>query len=74
MFTDNEKIYAGDFLDRVVKKLSVMAPQIGANFPSTEEETGNWDPKGEKTNLYNWTVGFWPGMMWLMHINRPGYL
>ena len=68
MFSKEDLSFASEFLDRVVKKVTVMAPQIGANFPTTLAGTGEWDPKGEKANISGWTTAFWPGMMWLMYL------
>ena len=45
-----------------------MAPEIGANFPTTLAGTGEWDPKGEKANISGWTTAFWPGILWLMYL------
>ena len=68
MFSKEDKAFASEFLDRVVKKLTVMAPEIGANFPTTLSSIGEWDPKGTKANISGWTTAFWPGMMWLMYL------
>lgn len=68
MFSNENKAYAADFLDRVEKKLKIMAPEIGANFPTSHVMTGEWDPHGKKANISGWTTAFWPGMMWLMYI------
>ena len=68
MFSKEEKKFAADFLDRVVKKISFMAPEIGANFPRTSPRDGEWDPKGKVCNISFWTTAFWPGMMWLMYL------
>ena len=68
MFSKEDKTFASEFLDRVVKKVTAMAPEIGANFPATNSNLGEWDPKGTKANISGWTNGFWPGMMWLMYL------
>lgn len=68
MIAEKDKAFVTDFLERVTKKLSVMAPEIGANFPNTNSNTGVWDPKGENADISNWTTAFWPGMMWLMYL------
>lgn len=68
MIAEKDKVFAAEFLERVVKKISVMAPKIGANFPNTNSNTGVWDPKGETANISSWTTAFWPGMMWLMYL------
>ena len=66
MISQNDKKFAADFLERVAKKLTFMAPEIGANFPNTFG--GIWDPKGENADISDWTTGFWPGILWLMYI------
>ena len=68
MFSEKDLYFASEFLDKVVKKVSVMAPEIGSNFPTTNSRLGTWDPKGETANISSWTTAFWPGMMWLMYI------
>ena len=68
MFSKEDKAFASEFLDRVVKKVTAMAPEIGANFPTTISREGIWDPKGERANISGWTTAFWPGMMWLMYL------
>ena len=68
MFSKEDKAFASEFLDRVVKKVTAMAPEIGVNFPTTNSNLGEWDPKGTKANISGWTTGFWPGMMWLMYL------
>ena len=68
MYSEKDKQFAADFLERVAKKVSIMAPQIGGNFPYTNNRDGSWHPKGENAGVDGWTHGFWPGMMWLMYI------
>jgi len=68
VFSDNDKAFAGEFLEKVVRKISVMAPQIGGNFPTTNSNTGLWDPYGKTADISSWTTAFWPGMMWLMYL------
>jgi len=68
MFSKEDKAFASEFLDRVVKKVTIMAPEIGANFPVSNSTTGEWDPKGKNANISGWTTAFWPGMMWLMYL------
>ena len=68
MFSKEDLSFVSEFLDRVVKKVTVMAPEIGANFPTSISSTGEWDPKGTKANISGWTTAFWPGMMWLMYL------
>ena len=68
MFSKEDLSFASEFLDKVVKKVTAMAPEIGANFPTTISRDGIWDPKGEKVNISGWTTAFWPGMMWLMYL------
>ncbi len=68
MFSKEDKAFASEFLDRVVTKVTAMAPEIGANFPTTLSQLGIWDPKGERANISGWTTAFWPGMMWLMYL------
>lgn len=68
MLTEKDKQFAAEFLEKVAKKISIMAPQIGANFPWTDGTTGEWLPHGERFSITNWTAGYWPGIMWLMYI------
>ncbi len=66
MFSKEDKTFASEFLDKVTKKLSVMAPEIGANFPTIN--AGKWDPHGNLTDISSWETAFWPGIMWLMYL------
>ena len=68
MYSKEDKVFAAEFLAKAEEKLKIMAPHIGANFPSTPDTTGIWDPTGKTTDISNWMCAFWPGMMWLMHI------
>ncbi len=68
MISEKDMEFVADFLECVATKVSLMAERIGANFPSASNGDGTWDALGEKSNVANWTSGFWPGMMWLMYI------
>lgn len=67
MLKEQDKKFAAEFLEKVEKKLSIMADNIGANFPYTSHEDG-FHPLGDGANIYDWTTPFWPGMMWLMYV------
>ena len=58
MFSEKDRQFAADFLERVAKKVSIMATQIGGNFPYTTN--GEWHPKGENADISYWTNGFGP--------------
>ncbi|MBR3848458.1 MAG: glycoside hydrolase family 88 protein [Oscillospiraceae bacterium] len=66
MYSENDKKFAAEFLAKVEKKLTAIAPKIGADFPDTNRKTGEYMTKD--CNPLAWTAGYWPGMMWLMYI------
>ena len=65
MYSENDKKFAAELLEKVTKKLTAIAPKIGAEFPDTDRKTGEFMEKGSPLA---WTAGYWPGMMWLMYI------
>ena len=66
MYSENDKKFAAEFLEKVTKKLTAVAPKIGADFPRTDRKTGEYLTKD--MDPLEWTSGYWPGMMWLMYI------
>ena len=59
-----------EFWDKIERKLSNTAPQVGAGFPYTTDENGKyveWKNNG-KISVSWWTNGFWAGMMWLAYL------
>ena len=68
MYSKEDKTFAAEFLARAEEKIKIMAPHIGANFPSTPDTTGAFDITGKTTIITNWMCAFWPGMMWLMYL------
>ncbi len=65
MYSENDKKFAAELLEKLTKKLIAIAPKIGADFPYTDKD-GNFQVKDGSP--VNWTAGYWPGMMWLMYI------
>lgn len=64
--------WVNNFWEKIEKKLSVTAPEIGAKFPYTTEN-GKYEDFAHGTDeegngIFWWTNGFWGGMMWLMHL------
>ena len=68
MYSKEDKIFVSEFLDKVVKKLTVMADEIKSDFPMTFPAKGVFDPHGVGRNISEWTTAFWPGIMWLMYL------
>ena len=66
MYSENDKKFAAEFLEKVTKKLTAIAPKIGADFPHTHTKNGEYLIKDGDPEW--WTAGYWPGMMWLMYI------
>lgn len=66
MYSENDKKFAAEFLAKIEKKLTAIAPKIGAEFPDTDRKTGEYLTKG--CSPLAWTAGYWPGMMWLMYL------
>ena len=65
MYSENDKKFAAEFLEKVTKKLTAIAPKIGADFPHTDPN-GNYNTKDQ--DPLDWKAGYWPGMMWLMYL------
>lgn len=55
--------WVDSFWNKIENKLSVVAPQVNMPFPYGIE-----NGKYVSRDMYQWTNGFWPGMMWLMYI------
>ena len=68
MFSKEDKAFVSAFLDKVVKKITVMSEEIKSNFPMTYPSKGVFDPHGVGRNISEWTTAFWPGLMWLMYL------
>ncbi len=68
MFSNEDISFASEFLDKVVKKVSIMADEIKTDFPMTFSRDGRFDPHGVGRSISEWTTAFWPGMMWLMYL------
>ena len=66
MYSENDKKFAAEFLEKMTKKLTAIAPKVGAEFPDTDRKTGEYLTKD--CSPLAWTAGYWPGMMWLMYI------
>ncbi len=69
MLSNKDKAFIEEFWGKIKKKVSLMADETGANFPITAYDTGKYDPYGKDTSVSDWTVGFWPGMLWLMYLD-----
>ena len=64
----DDRRWAEMIWEKISQKMSVLCDRIGASIPYsaingryTEKMTDN------KTNIFWWTNGFWPGMLWLMY-------
>ena len=42
MYSENDKKFAAEFLAKVEKKLTAIAPKIGADFPHTHTKNGEY--------------------------------
>ena len=68
MFSKEDLSFASEFLDKVVKKVTIMADEIKSDFPMTFPAKSMFDPHGVGRSISEWTTAFWPGMMWLMYL------
>lgn len=56
------KLWAENTMQKIIDKLNITAPEIGARFPHVckereyDEERAKW-----------WTNGFWPGILWMAY-------
>lgn len=64
MYHEDDKRFAAELLEKLAKKLTAIAPKVGADFPYTKD--GEFIAKNGSPAA--WTAGYWPGMMWLMYI------
>jgi len=51
--------------EKIQKKMSTECDRIGTNIPYIPED-GKYTDMGQK-DIYGWTNGFWPGMLWQMY-------
>ena len=58
------KNWANDTMKRIINKLEITAPQIGASFPHATKD-GIYTFEGSQF----WTNGFWPGILWMAYQN-----
>ena len=58
----NYKNWANDTMERIIKKLEVTLPEIGASFPHATKD-GIYTFEGSQF----WTNGFWPGILWMAY-------
>lgn len=58
--------------EKIQCKLDVVADRVGEKIPYSSEN-GVFDDKMKDSNSLRdyawWTNGFWPGLMWLMHVS-----
>ncbi len=65
MLSQEEKIWLEHTWEKVRNKLSVTALEVGAAFPAI----GSDGRYVYEPDIYGWTNGFWPGMMWLLYLD-----
>lgn len=56
------KLWAENTMQKIIDKLNITAPKIGARFPHVCKER-EYDEEREKW----WTNGFWPGILWMAY-------
>ena len=42
MYNESDKKFAAEFLEKMAKKLTAIAPKIGAEFPHTHTKNGEY--------------------------------
>jgi len=63
---ENQKEWVAKQWEKLDKKLQVVAVRSRGKIPySTDEKLHN---DCSETEIYRWTNGFWPGLMWLMYV------
>lgn len=66
MYTDEQKKWAGSFLSKCEKKVYSVMDDVERDCPMGIPPSGkNYDEW--KASQYNWTSGFWGGIMWLLY-------
>ena len=63
--TKNDKQWAEMIWPKICAKMESQCSRIGSEIPYTTVNGRHNDKMTE--NLYWWTNGFWPGMLWLMY-------
>jgi unsaturated chondroitin disaccharide hydrolase len=67
---DNMVIQNNQWIDevwnKIEKKINYTTDDIGIAFPHLSRD-GKYDDMN-KSDIYWWTNGFWPGIMWLMYV------
>lgn len=59
--------WINDLWEKIERKLSVNAKEIGVHFPSHTNKQGKLIEYGSDMGISSWTNGFWPGIMWLAY-------
>lgn len=67
LISEQDKLWAEQFLDKMKTKLSKTAEEVGARFPTETLPDGTYKFDSEPP-YRNWVNGFWPGIMWLMYL------
>jgi len=63
---DQQRSWLNEVWDKLQAKMSAQCDRIGSRIPYAPEGGKYAEDKGE-TDIYWWTNGFWPGMLWQMY-------
>jgi unsaturated chondroitin disaccharide hydrolase len=66
VLNDQQRAWLNEVWEKLQSKMSAQCDRIGDKIPYAPEGGKYVEDKGE-TDIYWWTNGFWPGMLWQMY-------
>jgi len=66
--SNDDRLWAEMIWEKIAHKMSALCGRIGDSIPYSASDGRYTERKTDnKTNIYWWTNGFWPGMLWIMY-------
>jgi len=62
-----DRPWAQSIWDKIAVKMSAQCDRLGASFPYSAANGRYISRMNNTADIYWWTNGFWPGMLWLMY-------
>ncbi|MDO3413253.1 glycoside hydrolase family 88 protein [Saccharibacillus sp. CPCC 101409] len=63
---DDDRLWLDGIWEKIQVKMRVQTERVGSRIPYIPENGRYLEDKAE-TDIYWWTNGFWPGMLWQMY-------